>query len=491
MRIGGLASGIDTDSIIKDLMKAERIPLDKMEQDKQKLEWERDAFREINTMLFDLDEMAFDLKLERNFKTKSFHSSQEGAVTARGGAASGEGIYKIDVKELATSAMNIGKKIENADEEIENKYLGNKYEFYTYDEDGKQQTHTFEVKEGDTIRDVIKRINDDKDNNVRMFYDELTNKVVMETTRTGDYNSDTEENGGYEIVFNNEFFTQVLNLSQENEKGGTNANITYNGHHIIQPKDNNYTINGITFEFHAVTDGNANISVQNDVDATIEKITEFVDKYNEAIEKINDEVREARYRDYPPLTEAQREEMEDHEIELWEEKAKSGILKGDSILSAALTNLRQNWYATVNTGGEYTSLPQVGISTTSDYMDGGQLEINEDQLREALETDPESVFKLFSNSEDGNSRGLLNRLEDTFDSTMKRINERAGKGTDTLENYTLGKRMKDVDNQISAFEDRLARIENRYWRQFSQMEQAISMMNQQSTMLMSSFMPQQ
>lgn len=55
MRIGGLASGIDTDTIIKDLMKAERIPLDKMEQELTILEWQRDKYREINTKIDELE----------------------------------------------------------------------------------------------------------------------------------------------------------------------------------------------------------------------------------------------------------------------------------------------------------------------------------------------------------------------------------------------------------------------------------------------------
>ena len=60
MRIGGLASGMDTDQIIKDLMKAERIPLDKLEQKKQYLEWQRDDYRDMNKMMFDFSNLIFD-----------------------------------------------------------------------------------------------------------------------------------------------------------------------------------------------------------------------------------------------------------------------------------------------------------------------------------------------------------------------------------------------------------------------------------------------
>jgi flagellar hook-associated protein 2 len=216
----------------------------------------------------------------------------------------------------------------------------------------------------------------------------------------------------------------------------------------------------------------------------------FVDKYNQIVEMINGTQTEERYRDYKPLTDKQKEGMDEKQIELWEEKAKSGILRGDSILTSGLFDLRKTWYSTVTTGGEITSLTQVGISTTSDYMNGGKLKVNEEELKKALSENPEEVYKLFSNStatKDDPSRGLINRLEDSIESTMKRIEERAGKTTSTLDNYTLGKRIKDLDTRISDFEDRLVRIENRYWGQFSAMEQAISRLNNQSAQLLSQF----
>lgn len=71
----------------------------------------------------------------------------------------------------------------------------------------------------------------------------------------------------------------------------------------------------------------------------------------------------------------------------------------------------------------------------------------------------------------GTGRGLVNRLEDSIRSTMGRIEERAGKETDTLGNYALGKRMKQV--------------ETRYWNQFTQMEKAIQRLNDQSAQLFS------
>lgn len=62
MRVSGLASGMDTDQIIADLMKAERIPMTKMQQDQEWLTWQRDAYREVNSKLSEFKNMFRDLK---------------------------------------------------------------------------------------------------------------------------------------------------------------------------------------------------------------------------------------------------------------------------------------------------------------------------------------------------------------------------------------------------------------------------------------------
>ncbi|MDY0405095.1 flagellar filament capping protein FliD [Virgibacillus sp. 179-BFC.A HS] len=179
--------------------------------------------------------------------------------------------------------------------------------------------------------------------------------------------------------------------------------------------------------------------------------------------------------------------MSDKEIELWEEKAKSGIIKGEAIITNGLFTMRQGWYAPIKNDGPFTSLTEIGLKTTSNYLDGGKLKIDEDKLKEKLREDPAAVQKLFSNDVDGEGRGLVNRLEDAVEATMKNIESRAGKSPSTLENYTIGKNMKDLNKRISTFQDRLKDIETRYWNQFTAMEKAIANMNSQATYLMSQF----
>src|SRR5690625_2553933 len=134
--------------------------------------------------------------------------------------------------------------------------------------------------------------------------------------------------------------------------------------------------------------------------------------------------------------------MSEDEIEKWEEKAQSGILKGESAIKDGMFAMRQSWYTTVETDGAFSSLTEIGITTSKNYLDGGKLIVNEDDLRSALQEDPDSVQKLFSNSETGESRGLVNRLEVAVEGTMRKIEKREGKRTSTYVSYTTGNSIK-------------------------------------------------
>lgn len=489
MRIGGLASGMDIDAIVEKLMSAERMPLDRMHQDRTLLEWKRDGFRDINKALFKLDDLMFEMKRSKNYNPKTAVSSQENAVTAIAASGVPKGSYDIEVQQLAKNAINFSEPLgidpKQKLGEIDGMPLG-EFSFTTFDEDGKEKVHTFEVTAEDTLTDVLNRITS-ADNDVRAFYDTQSKRVILETTRTGKYNPD--ENGK-EIVFDaqdNAFFSNVLQLDAANEKGGQNAKFIYNGELELESKDNEYQLNGITFQFKNVTEGNATITIDHDVDSTFDLIMNFVNTYNEVVEVMNKSQQEEKFRDFKPLTDAQKKEMSEDEIKKWEEKAKSGLLRGESAISNGLYDIRSSWYSKVDTGGAFTTLTQVGIQTSSAYRDGGKLVVNEEKLKEALRNDPDSVQKLFTNNAKDGSRGLVNRLEDSIDSTMKAIETKAGKSTSTLENYTLGKQMKDLNERITTFEKRLVRLESRYWSQFTAMEKAISNMNSQADYLMSQF----
>lgn len=66
---------------------------------------------------------------------------------------------------------------------------------------------------------------------------------------------------------------------------------------------------------------------------------------------------------------------------------------------------------------------------------------------------------------------------------MKQIEEKAGNTFKTEYNYTIGKDMLRIDDNIESMEYRLKQIEDRYWSQYNAMEKAIQKLNNQSSQL--------
>lgn len=229
------------------------------------------------------------------------------------------------------------------------------------------------------------------------------------------------------------------------------------------------------------------------IDDMVNKIKEFVTTYNGLIKDFTDQTKESKYRDYTPLTSEQKEEMSENEIKLWEEKAKSGLLRGDTLIREGLSSMRSLVYQS-NPGidSKYNSLFSIGITTTKNYNDGGTLEIDETKLRKVLEEDPDAVEKLFKNSggkeqdtvngQTVDTRGYLQKLRSSMKTLEINIEKKAGRSSMTDNQYTLGKNLIDTESRIDTWKSKLETIEARYWKQFTAMEQAINKANSQSSM---------
>ena len=103
-RLTGMVSGMDTDTLVKNLMRAERAPLDKLVQKKQSKQWTEDAYREINTKVFDLRTQVMNMKLKSSYKVYSANSSDANSITATAVGGAIEGTYKVTVDRLASAA---------------------------------------------------------------------------------------------------------------------------------------------------------------------------------------------------------------------------------------------------------------------------------------------------------------------------------------------------------------------------------------------------
>ncbi|WP_114746555.1 flagellar hook-associated protein 2 [Falsibacillus pallidus] len=506
MRLSGLASGMDIDQMVKDLMKAEKMPLDKMTQKKQYMEWQRDDYREVNKSLFDFNNLIFDGVMKQStYVQKTINSSNESVASIRNLSSTSDFSGSLNVTSLASAAtMHSKSKIQyNAAAIDPTKKLSDygitgtqTIKIDAIGTDGKLDTSSKSLSfdpTQETLNSVIDKIN--KQFGITMFYDSATQNVALTSKNTGDAkdaaNTDVAEISLTETA--GTFLTGFLQLDSDNKTAetngegtlGTDAAFTYNGLTTTR-STNTFNINGV--EFTVKNLGSTTFSSSPDVDKILDSITKFVDEYNKLIENVNGQLDEKRYRDYQPLTSDQREAMSDKEAELWDEKAKSGTLRGDSVLSSGLNQMRNDFYSPVSGITGFDQLAKIGITTSSNFMDKGKLVINPDKLKEAISSDPNGIYQLFA--KDGTTtadKGIARRLRDTIQKTMDGIDQKAGKASSTNNTFTIGRDLNSLNDQIDRFNDRLSQVEDRYYRQFTAMEQAIQKSNQQATYLMQQF----
>jgi flagellar hook-associated protein 2 len=510
LRISGLASGLDTESMIRDLMAVKRIPVDKLKQNKQIMEWKREDLRGINLSLLSFRSgWALSIKLQSTFQVKKAVSTNETIVTAEPATNTPNTTYTINISQLAEIASNVSSAKISTDVSNpvdpdatlmsqKSKLAGGAFfdthstfafTLKTYNHDGtsNEQTFSFDANTK-SLNDVLTEISNSS-LDLTAFYAKgsTSDGISLATTKTGNNNS-----AGYEIEITDTdgFLASVLNISQANEQGGKDATMTINSLDVVE-HTNNFTLNGVTFDLKAKTASMAaadavKVTVQSDIDQVFNNIKTFVEEYNKLIEQISDKLSEERYRDYLPLTDEQKENLTDTQIEKWEEKARSGLLRNNSLLNKIMSDFRASMASIVSgLPATLNQLSQIGI-TTGSYYENGKLYINETKLKEAISQNIEGVTNLFT--QDGattDEKGIGLKIYDAVSSAIKSVTTEAGNPNSfsLYENDNLSNSIRTIDERISTLELYLVQVEERYVKQFTALEVAISQMNAQSAWL--------
>lgn len=478
MRIGGLASGLDIDAMVKQLMTAEKAPLDKINQQKTQAEWKRDNYRTISTKLVSFNEKLSNFNLSKNIDSKqAVVTGATGVLTATATGGAANSVLNVSVKNLASSSNVIYQGTAGATK-MSDLYSGTETSVTI----GKA---TISFTADDTIESFVKKINSNKDSGVTAVYNSATGGMSLTNKDTG--NKDIDITG--------EVFTSNANFTTAGVNKGVDATVVINGLETKQTS-NRFTVNGVEFSLTGVTPtGQTNqIEVTQNTDAIIDTIKSFVDFYNETIALMNQKTNEERYRTYLPLSTEQKADMKDSEIELWESKAKSGLLKNDSILNKSLGDMRTAMISEFNFGGTKLNITQFGI-TTGSYSEKGKLVLDEDELRTALESNPEQVTALFSQVDSStkgitNNDGLFNRIKKINATALESLSEKAGTSkissdltTAFLPQSQMGNQLTAYERRITELQARLTRKENQYYKQFTAMETAMNKYNSTSSSL--------
>ena len=336
--------------------------------------------------------------------------------------------------------------------------------------------------EEDSLNDLMKKINNSSAG-IHMFYDSREEKVFISSNNTGE-DIYIQTAGG--ALIEDSFIMSSLKIDLNDPgayRAAEKAIFYVNGYKFEDLNSNTITFGGVTYTLKAETSEPVYLEISQDVDKAFNAISEFVEQYNKLVTTINTKLREPYYRNFPPLTDEQKEAMSDKEIELWEEKAKSGLIRNDITLTSAMSRIRTIMGGALS-DGDIRTLSQIGITTSVNYLDGGLLNINEEKLKKALIENPNSVYNLFAvNDEEEEKQGIAIKLQEVLDSTIKTITDKAGQNSSLIDRSYLAKQINNTEKRIETMEERLIKIEERYWKQFTAMETALSEMYAQSDWL--------
>lgn len=387
---------------------------------------------------------------------------------------------------------------------------GKKEKYYQFELSGE----TIEFKEGTTVQELMNKINEKT--GIKVSYQEASDKFTFTSSDKGASGSiDFSENDQSTLDALSSIFR--LDFAEQEEVRGKDAivAIKYAGSdEVVQLRrdSNTFTVDGLTLslkgkfgydedtgELEDVDDLTkvVEVNAEVDVDKLMSTIKSFVEDYNAIVDMVNGELTTKHDSDYDPLTSEQKDELSESEISKWEAKAKEGLLYGDSDLRSLSMDLR-----VVVSGGLLVQFEKVGISLSSSYSDNGKLSIDETKLRAALETDPESVEKLFTSKKGVDAQGneTFNGLATNLKSVMEKyvkttgamedkgvLIRKAGSKSSALsltQNYYFNQ-ITSIDKLISTLQDRLKTEQDRYISQFSTLETLIANMNSQSSYLSS------
>lgn len=484
MRIGGLASGMDTDSMVKQLMKAENMKVDNVKAEKLILEWRKESLNSLNK---DFANFILDTKKDLGYNElgikgsldwiKTASSSKESVGTATAGKGALGGKHTVHVEKLAEGISGISNtKIKESDwdakRSVEPEDSG--IAAFNFKINGKE----IKVSATDSLANIAKKINSSGagvqasyDSTLEMFFIRTEKEGIDPETKvefTFDQTNEKGEEDTAQTAINKNGLEAFLDTIKVDLKGfdntgaskqttlsinslgsdilGAEGEVAYNNI-VVKTKSNQFELNGV--KFNVIDKGDFIVTVTDNADDIVDKVKSFVENYNKIIDKAGSLLNEKQNKSYKPLTDEQREAMSDKEVELWDKRAKSGIIKGDGDVSRMLSSLRSDLYRTVdNASGIFKHIGDIGI-TTQGYKAGGvggQLQIDEKKLRDAISRDADGVIEVLFNedvdyaSKDDAQLAKENDINGKNKLDIKRSN--SGLFTRIFDNLTLG--MKDI-----------------------------------------------
>jgi flagellar hook-associated protein 2 len=497
IRMSGLVSGMDTESIVKELMSAQRKKSTNLQNKKTKLEWKQEKWKELNKQIYSFYTGALSkAKMQGNYQTKKATSSNNAKVEVTAGSTAPEGVHKIQVKAVANTQYVTGTKLDSSVNS------GTKLSDLGFNTDtsitvkiGNNEVKTIEFDKDATIEDFASSL---REVGLNASYDTKQGRFFISAKNSGTENafsllassSDEFAKLGLCNVLNVEGNVSVPAGSGVSVVKPSDAVIIYNGVELSS-SSNTISVNGLNVTVKEVTKGmdtpedlsddeTISITVNKDAQSVYDMVKNFVKSYNELLKTMNDMYYADTARGYEPLTDEQKDAMTDKEVEKWEEKIKDSLLRRDSSIGSMLNLMKTELYGSVEVNGKSYALSSFGI-TAMDYTEKGLLHISGDSedtlkstgenlLMKAIEEDPDAVMQVITT--------LANKLYGAMSAEMRSTKLRSA--LSFYNDKEMKNTIKDYEDKLKEMEKKFQEMETRYYKQFTAMEKALANLNSQS-----------
>jgi len=491
--------------------------VDQLNQRKQNAEWKRDAYTDFNTKLRAFREnFASALGAESMVRKSAFvdfsvNMPANNSLRVTGTANARGGTYNVRIDQVATAAEMRSAKMTTgpsgfSENVINRTAIGDIQSFAAGAFANENISFSingvdFSFSSRDSLRTVMDTVNRSSAG-VTMGYSQITDSITITSNQLGahkgavdpgsvaptepdalaeynrqlaEFNADKRKTISFDDTSG--FLTHI---GMTEATAGQDAIVSINGSEVRTLDTNSLTLDGVTMTFVRATGAEGiDFSLEPNRQGAVDNIKNFVTTLNGLIAELFTAHTERPNRGFQPLTQMQRDEMSEREIERWEEEARKGLLHRDEELGRLLNGIRG--LLSKSFGGAGNTLSSIGISTGRYAL--GQpfsLEIDEDKLMAALEEDSERVFSIFAEAATGGREGgfvmQLGSLIDTYTGNTRSF------GIQNLNNN-----INNIDSRIKDQTRKLDQMTERYYVQYARMETMLSRMMEQQNSLMALF----
>lgn len=498
VRITGMNSGLDTESIISAYTSTASRRVQKAKDNLTKNKWTQDAWKDINTKIYGFYSKTLSTNRLSSAYSKKKITTSNSALSVVAGDSSVDGVQTAKIKSTASAAYLTGSEI-NADKggktALKDLGIAEGEEITLTDGSGKTSTIKIggEAEDGKTVVNTLDDLSNAlKKSGLNANFDSANGRFFLSAKKTGEGN-DFSLGGSVDalaklgLATNDQLTGAGLDggsYKAANKIDASSAVLELNGA-TFKSDTNTFNINGATYTInHMPTDPNEQISVTTavDYDGVYDVVKDMIKGYNELVNEMSKLYNADSAKGYNPLTDEQKELMSEKEITDWEDKIKGSLLKGNDTLFEvmnALTNTTSNGF---EIGGKKMYLSDFGVATAGYFdseaneryalhIDGDDDNENaaskENKLKSMIASDPDGTAQFFAKLSQEMYNNLYSKMGSTSLSSIYKV----------YNDKQLKTEQTDWEKKIVEYEDKLTEMEDRYYKKFGSMEKMLAKIN--------------